>query len=85
MVMTRFDIRIYDSRQGQLKEVLTDVLKKSNKNQLHLTKYIEGHRSRKFYLGDNFGNVRIFNMKNGEMLKEVSNIAEEKEVLEELG
>lgn len=84
VVMTRYEIRVYDSYRGRLQEVFTDVLKQSKRNMTHLLCYVEGSRARKFYIGDNMGCVRIYNMKNAEMLKEVNQPSKEKEHVDRL-
>lgn len=78
IVVSLFDIRVYESRKGRLKEIFTKLLPSAKNSINYLTAYIEGARARKFYLGDNAGSLRNFNMNNAELLKQVNNIELEK-------
>lgn len=78
VVVTKFDVRIFNWTQGQLIEVFTNVLEDFKAYTPIITCYHEGPRTRKLYIGDNTGNVRQYNMKNFEFIKNVNNLEEER-------
>ncbi|EGR34916.1 hypothetical protein IMG5_000130 [Ichthyophthirius multifiliis] len=59
---------------GKLNKVFNEF---NDQNSIELSVFCFGARQRKFYLSDNSGNVRQYNMKNGEFLK---NVNDEKEI-----
>ena len=60
---------------GKLKKVFIDLM--DDKIPGELTSLYYGSKCRKIYIGDNVGNLRLFNMKNGDLLKRVRNEKEE--------
>lgn len=65
-VVTKNDIRVYDAITGQLKKVLTDLT--DQKTHAEITSFQMGPRNRKFFVADNNGHCKVFNVKSGEML-----------------
>lgn len=77
VVVTKYDIRIYDSIDGKLNKVFTDLLPNNKKYNPEITKTYMGGRDRKIYVGDNAGHLRLYNVKNCEFLKHVNILEEE--------
>lgn len=65
-VITKNDIRVYDAFTGKLKKVLADLA--DLKSHTEITSFQMGPRNRKFFLADNTGNCKVYNVKSGEML-----------------
>ena len=57
-------MRIYDALTGRLKRVLNEL--HDEKQLSDLTSFAFGGRQRKFYVADNAGFIRAYDMKNGE-------------------
>ncbi|CAD8060727.1 unnamed protein product [Paramecium primaurelia] len=70
IVLTKFDLRIYDAMGGKLKKVMNEVF--DDKIQLDLSTFCFGGRQRKLFIADNAGLIRQYNMKTGEFLKKVN-------------
>jgi len=71
-VVTKYDIRVYGSIDGKLTKVFTDLLPSNKQYNPEITKTFMGGRDRKIYVGDNAGNLRLYNVKNCEFLKHVN-------------
>lgn len=68
-VVTKNDIRVYDAITGKLKKVLTDMT--DQKAHSEITSFQMGPRNRKFFITDNNGTCKVFNVKSGEMLSAI--------------
>lgn len=66
----RIDLRIYDALTGKLKKVFNDL--HDEKIIVDLTTFCFGANERKFYIADNGGFIRVYNMKNGEFMQKVN-------------
>lgn len=77
IVATRLDVRLYCSETGRLEEIFVDLIDQGSS----IRCFEEGARKRMFYVGDSKGDVRMFNTKNGEKLKTVTNHEEDNEVI----
>ena len=64
---------------GKLKKVFTD-LTDERFNTSDLSSFAFGGKQRKFYIGDNSGYVRVYNMKNGEFIHKINKFNEEQEL-----
>lgn len=64
-------MRIYDILTGKLRKVFTD-LTDERFSASDLSSFAFGGKHRKFYLGDNSGLMRVYNMKNGEFIHRVN-------------
>ena len=74
VVVTKFDVRIYDSVTGYLKKIYTEVL--DPKTESELSSFCLDSRHRKFILGDNTGGIRVYNFSNGALIHTVSGFQE---------
>ena len=72
MVVTRKEIRFYDSSNGILIKVFNDFLKKKNINDI--CSFSLDDRHRKFYIGDIFGNINLYNASSGVHIKSIENV-----------
>ncbi|KRW99211.1 WD40-repeat-containing domain [Pseudocohnilembus persalinus] len=70
VVLTKIDVRCYDAMTGKLRKVFNEV--HDEKFSVDLCCFCFGGGDRKFYLSDNAGLIRQYNMKNGEFLKNVN-------------
>lgn len=59
---------------GKLKKVFNDLM--DEKYPVDLSTFCLGARQRKFFVGDNIGLIRQYNMNNGEFLKSVNSLNE---------
>lgn len=69
MVVSRKEIRFYDSSNGVLIKVFNDFLKKKESNDI--CTFALDDRHRKFYIGDIFGNINLYNASSGVHIKTV--------------
>lgn len=69
MIVTRKQIRFYDPANGSLIKVFNDFLKKKHINDI--CSFCLDDRHRKFFIGDMFGNVNVFNSSSGVHIKSV--------------
>lgn len=69
-ISIRIDLRIYDALTGKLKKVFNDL--HDDKIVVDLTTFCFGANERKFYIADNGGFIRVYNMKNGEFMNKVN-------------
>ena len=76
VVTTNKDTRCYSAFNGRLCEVLLDE-RFLDKTYGHISSMCLGGSNRKFYLGDESGCVRLYNLKTGQVLKIVNNTKEE--------
>ena len=74
MVLTKIDIRVYSAQTGHMKKVFTEL--QDDKNQAEINSLCFGARQRKFFISDNAGLIRQYNMKNGEYLRKVNKLNE---------
>jgi len=74
MVLTKYDVRTFNPFNGKMDRAFADLIKPQKGFTPRATIFAIGSKNRKFYLGDNMGNVVMFNTKNGEFLKKVNNI-----------
>ena len=81
VVVTKYDVRLYSCATGRLEEVFVDLLESGRKQDMVRT-FAVGYRERMFYLGDSAGNVFMFNTKNAERLKAVTDREKDNEVIE---
>lgn len=79
VVVTKFDVRVYDSVTGRLKKIYTEVL--DPKTESELSSFCLDSRHRKFILGDNTGGIRVYNFSNGALIHMVSGFQDELEDL----
>jgi WD40 repeat protein len=69
IVVTKYDIRIYDSITGRLRKIFTEVL--DPKTESELSAFTLDHRHRIILLGDNSGGIRAYNFSNGALMKTI--------------
>lgn len=67
-------MRLYDAMTGRLKKVFNEI--HDDKYSVELSMFCFGARQRKFFLADNGGMIRQYNMKNSEFLKKVNDVKE---------
>ena len=83
VVITNQDVRIHSTKGGRLDKVFTSLLAKNRMVMPRINQFVMGPRHRKFYMGDNLGIVRLYNLSNAEFIKEVNNVKyEAKEISE---
>ena len=70
IVLTKIDVRVYDALSGKLRKVFNDLF--DERYIVDLTAFCFGARQRKFYVADNSGHIRVYNMKGGEFVKKVN-------------
>jgi len=78
IVVTRQDVRLYNSESGKLDEIFVDLLDGGKT----IRSFDQGARSRMFYIGDSSGNVSLFNTKNAEKLKVVTDMEKDQEIID---
>mmetsp|Transcript_41306 Transcript_41306/g.36654 ORF Transcript_41306/g.36654 Transcript_41306/m.36654 type:complete len:270 (-) Transcript_41306:1051-1860(-) len=78
VIVTKIDIRVYDAVTGRLRKVLTDL--NGGEGNQDLSAFAFGGKQRKFYLGDNSGVVKIYNMKDGGVIHKVNEPGEEQDL-----
>jgi len=69
VVVTKYDIRIYDSFNGRLKKIYGEV--QDPKTEAELSTFCFDHRHRIFLVGDSSGSIRAYNFSNGAMMREI--------------
>lgn len=69
IVVTKYDIRVYDSITGKLRKIFTEVL--DPKTESELSAFTLDHRHRIILLGDNSGGIRAYNFSNGALMKSI--------------
>ena len=74
VIQTKQDIRIYDGLTGKLKKVFNEIQDANISAEINCLCF--GGKQRKFFIGDNAGLIRQFNMKDGVLLKEVNSLNE---------
>ena len=74
VILTKIDVRVYSAQTGHMKKVFTDL--QDDKNQSDINCICFGARQRKFFIADNSGLIRQYNMKNGEYLRKVNTLNE---------
>ncbi|EAR91938.2 WD domain, G-beta repeat protein (macronuclear) [Tetrahymena thermophila SB210] len=74
VILTKIDMRLYDAMTGRLKKVFNEI--HDDKYSVEMALFCFGARQRKFFLADNAGMIRQYNMKNGEFLKKVNDVKE---------
>ena len=78
IVATPIDVRLYDCETGKLNEIFVDLVEAGRT----IKCFEQGARHRMFYLGDSAGDVNMFNTKNGQKLKSVTDAEKDNEVVE---
>ena len=78
IVATPIDVRLYDSETGKLQEIFVDLVEAGR----NIKCFEQGARHRMFYLGDSAGDVTMFNTKNGQKLKTVTDNEKDGEVVD---
>lgn len=78
VVVTKRDIRIYDIETGRLEKVFSDVL--DTKTNAEITSFSMDDRHRKFYVGDSYGSIRVYNISNGVYIKNVVDVLQDKKL-----
>jgi len=81
VVVTKYDVRLYNCATGRLEEVFVDLLESGRKQDMIRT-FAVGYRERMFYLGDSAGNVFMLNTKNAERMKTVTDREKDNEVVD---
>lgn len=71
IVVTKFDIRIYDCVNGKLRKIYTDV--QNPRTESELSAMVLDHRNRICIVGDNSGSIRAYNFANGALMKSINN------------
>ncbi|EGR30073.1 hypothetical protein IMG5_143010 [Ichthyophthirius multifiliis] len=69
-ILTKNDMRIYNAMNGKLQKVFNELY--DDNFQVDLSMFVSGARQRKFFVADNLGLIRQYNMKNGSFLKNVN-------------
>lgn len=77
IMATTLDVRLYCSETGRLEEIFVDLVEQGST----IKCFEEGARKRMFYIGDSSGHVRLFNTKNGEKLKTVTDQEKDSQVI----
>lgn len=67
--VTKADMRSYDAYTGKLRKVNQGLV--DEKTNAEITAFQMGPRNRKFFVADNAGYCRMYNVKSGEMISEV--------------
>lgn len=84
MVLTRYDMRVFSPITGKLSGVFTDIAKQDSDYSVQVSSFCVGARDRKFYLGDTEGNIQMFNLKSGQLLKVINSPDDDYNVVEKL-
>lgn len=72
VIVTKADLRVYDSKTGRLKRIYTDI--HDQKYESEVTSFCFDHRHRKFFIGDSSGGIRTYNFSNGALMKVISKV-----------
>lgn len=67
-------MRVYDGYTGKIKKVIGDLI--DDKMPGDITAFCMGPRLRKFFIGDNSGLVRLYNIKSGEYISSIVGTAD---------
>jgi hypothetical protein len=76
VVVTKYDVRIYDSFTGKLKKIYTEVQDVTSESEL--SAFCLDHRHRIVMLGDNSGGIRAYNFSNGALMRTIEGHTEKK-------
>ena len=68
IVLTKFDIRIYDCATGKLKKIYSDL---NGDVESEYSSLVLDHRSRIFIVGDSSGALNSYNYANGQLIKSI--------------
>lgn len=71
IVVTKFDMRVYDCINGKLRKIYTDV--QDPRTESELSAMVLDHRNRICIVGDNSGSIRAYNFANGALMKSINN------------
>ena len=74
LLLTRVDMRVYDGYTGKIKKVIGDLI--DDKMPGDITAFCMGPRLRKFFIGDNSGLIRLYNIKSGEYISSIVGTAD---------
>lgn len=69
VVCTKNEVRIYNAHNGKLVQVIADIVDATKKSEI--TSFCMDDRQRKFYIGENTGQISVFNVSNGMLIKKV--------------
>lgn len=78
LVATRLDVRLYCSETGRLEDIFVDLVEQGSA----IRCFEDGARNRMFYIGDTKGEVRLYNTKNGEHLKDVTDPTQDSVIID---
>lgn len=84
MVLTKHDMRVFSPITGKLQRVFTNIAKQDSDYFVQVSSFCVGARNRKFYLGDSEGYIRMFNLKNGQLLKTLNDPEDDYKEVEKL-
>lgn len=70
VIVTKIDVRLHDCASGQMVRIFSQFA--SNSRPVTLTSFCMEGNHRKFYVGDNSGSVRTYNVGNGVYIKSVT-------------
>lgn len=71
VVVTKFDVRVYDCINGKLRKIYTDI--QDPRTESELSAMVLDHRHRITIIGDNSGSIRAYNFANGALMKKINN------------
>ncbi|OMJ89930.1 hypothetical protein SteCoe_7819 [Stentor coeruleus] len=70
VVLTKYDLRVYDCVSGKLRKIYTEV--QDPRTESELSAMVLDHRNRICLIGDNSGSIRAYNFANGALMKSVN-------------
>lgn len=70
VVLTKYDMRIYDCVSGKLRKIYTEIQDPNTESEL--STMVLDHRNRIFTIGDNSGSIRAYNFANGALMKNIT-------------
>jgi WD40 repeat protein len=76
-VVTKHDMRVYDAFTGKLRKVFTEL--QDERQPGDNTAFQMGARNRKFLIGDNIGQIRLYNIKSGDLIQPLVTYADIKD------
>ena len=70
VVLTKYDLRVYDCVTGKLRKIYTEV--QDPRTESELSAMVLDHRNRICLLGDNSGSIRAYNFANGALMRSIN-------------
>ncbi|OMJ82114.1 hypothetical protein SteCoe_17280 [Stentor coeruleus] len=70
VVLTKYDLRVYDCSNGKLKKIYTEI--QDPRTESELSAMVLDHRNRICLIGDNSGSIRAYNFANGALMKSIN-------------